>query len=276
MTTTRYGILAGHGGLLTDVIEGCVHHNLSYFVVAFHGQTQVETIQHHPHAWVDLGKINQTLSLLKNEKITHLIMAGRFKRPSFSDLKLDTMGALWMAELGLKALGDDGLLKGLMGKLEAQGFMIVSPETIIGLDACVPKGNSGLIMPTSYHNDGQLGFAVLRALSPFDCGQGVVIQEGRVLGIEGPENTNHLLKRCAGLAIPDKTLRRPILVKACKTNQETRADRPAVGPTTLLHLAELHYGGLYVQANEVIIAQKTLFYDTLHKTHLFCYGHHTT
>ena len=44
----RYGILAGHGALLTNVIDACRQQNLSFFILAFHGQTDIKAIEDHP------------------------------------------------------------------------------------------------------------------------------------------------------------------------------------------------------------------------------------
>ena len=46
------------------------------------------------------------------------------------------------------------------------------------------------------------GVAVLDALGTHDVGQGVVLQDGRVIAIEGAEGTDEMLRRIAALIDP--------------------------------------------------------------------------
>lgn len=272
-TPRCYGIVAGSGAIVKEVIHACVQENLSFFILAFIGQTYPSLVNSYPHTWVSLGQIGQALEALKKAKVTHLVMAGRFQRPSFAGLKVDRVGALWMADMGLKAWGDDGLLKIIFKKLEAEGFEIIAPETLMGKDALMPEDDMGPVpMPPSYETDALIGVQVLKALSPFDCGQAVIIQGGRLLGVEGPEGTNSLMERCAAFIDASPGQRGAILVKGCKVGQELRADRPVVGPDTLKHLQRHGYKGLVLQTQGVLIADQTEFRKKLNQSSLFCIG----
>lgn len=268
----KIGILAGHGGLLKEVIAACHLKDQDFFILAFHGQTDPQLMGTSPHTWLSLGQIGLALKTLRQEGVTHLVMAGRFHRPTFSQLKVDATGALWLARLGLHRFGDDGLLKKLVSQLEHEGFTLISPEAVLGKDIFPDPGFLGpTLMNSSYEKDADLGFRLLKDLSPYDCAQSVVIQEQRVLGIEGPEGTDCLIERCGNLADMSAHSRRPILVKALKKGQETRVDRPVVGPSTLKHLHRHHFSGLVIEAGTVLILNQPEFNILLGNLPLFCH-----
>ncbi|MEL6946356.1 MAG: LpxI family protein, partial [Pseudomonadota bacterium] len=107
------------------------------------------------------------------------------------------------------------------------------------------------------------GFAITRALGPFDIGQGCVLIGRRAVAVEGLEGTDAMLDRVARLRAAGRL---PlggggVLVKCPKPGQDERVDLPAIGPRTI---SNAHAAGLTVVALE---AQRTLIVDrdkTLH------------
>ncbi len=103
-------LLAGTGRLPYHVISACEQRGEPFLVVGFEGQTDPHLLKSHRHVWVRMGAIGATLSVLKREGVTQIVMAGAVRRPTFSELSLDGVGASWVARIGMKAFGDDGLL----------------------------------------------------------------------------------------------------------------------------------------------------------------------
>jgi DUF1009 family protein len=89
------------------------------------------------------------------------------------------------------------------------------------------------------------GIAVARALGVADVGQGCVVQQGLVLGVEAIEGTDALLARCAGLRRDGAG---GVLVKLVKPQQEVRADLPTIGPETVRGAAAAGLAGIAVEA----------------------------
>ena len=96
------------------------------------------------------------------------------------------------------------------------------------------------------------GVAVLDALGTHDVGQGIVLQDGRVIAIEGAEGTDEMLRRIAALI--DPAAPPAIFVKRRKSGQDTRLDIPVVGEETLRLAAASGVRVLALEAGGVILA----------------------
>lgn len=270
----RYGLLAGHGALLENLLSVCQEKKLPFFVLAFEGQTDSRLIQGCPHQWVALGQIGQSIDILKQQGVTHLVMAGRFKRPALTALKMDAVGLRWLRDLSKQFFRDDALLSSLIKKLEQEGFRVISPDTLLGGEVLASKGNlSPQQMNQVFLKDISLGVRLLKALSPFDCSQAVVIQEESVLAIEDTKGTNDLIRRAASQAQKGGSIRGPVLIKGCKQGQNTRVDRPVVGPDTLGILEENGFAGLAIEAGGVMLVDANRFSNDIKEKNLFCYGY---
>ncbi len=73
---------------------------------------------------------------------------------------------------------------------------------------------------------------MLRALSPFDIGQAVIVIDGHVVAVEDIEGTDGLLARVARLRSEGRIRAkagRGVLVKAPKSGQDLRFDLPTDG-----------------------------------------------
>jgi len=95
------------------------------------------------------------------------------------------------------------------------------------------------------------GRDVLRALSPFDIGQAVVVIDGHVVGVEDIEGTDGLLARIARLRAQGRiraAVKRGVLVKAPKHGQDVRFDLPTIGATTIDGVRDAGLAGIAVVA----------------------------
>lgn len=265
------GILAGSGGLVKAVIAACKREARPYFIIAFEDQSDPDFIKEHPHVWVGLGQVGKVVTSLKQAGVQDLVLAGAFKRPSFSSLKTDFMGARWLAQLIGKSMGDDALLRFIMAKLEGEGFQIVAAEALVGATLL---GGAGLLTkkaPSKEHLlDIKRGLAILDALSESDVGQAVVIQEGLVLGIEAVEGTQALVTRTGEYKRTGRHA--PLLIKAFKRAQDGRADRPTLGTQTIEALEAAGFAGVAFEAGEVILLDQDAMVEAANKKDLFVYG----
>ena len=102
---------------------------------------------------------------------------------------------MWAAFRG----GDDHLLSGIGRILERDGFRMVGIKDVAP-DLLMPEGCLTAAAPDDKAAaDIARGRDVLRALSPFDIGQAVVVIDGHVVGVEDIEGTDGLLARVARL-----------------------------------------------------------------------------
>jgi len=137
--------------------------------------------------------------------------------------------------------------------LREEGFRVIGPDQLL-VGALAAKGPLGSICPDEQSNaDIERGLRIARALGALDVGQAVIVQQGLVLGVEAIEGTDELIRRCA-------LLRREgtggVLVKVEKPGQERRADRPTIGPRTVLLAAETGLRGIAIEANGTIVLDR--------------------
>ncbi len=250
----KLGILAGGGDLPRRLVEACRSSGRPYFVIAIKDQADPQTVVDAPHAWVRLGAADTALRIAREQGIEEIVMAGRVHRPTLASLRPDGRALRVLARAGKGALGDDGLLRAVVREIEALGFTVVGPDTVLdGLVVSSPGAVGRCRADESARRDIARGIDVLRALGPVDVGQAVVVQEGIVLGVEAVEGTDALIDRCAGLQRDGPG---GILVKIRKPGQETRVDLPTIGPGTAERAARAGLRGIAIEAGGTLVVDR--------------------
>jgi DUF1009 family protein len=246
----KLGILAGGGVLPRHIVDACRGSGRDVFVLAFEGHTLPQSTEGAEHAWVRLGAVGAAMNLLKAAGVEDLVMAGPIRRPSMAELRPDGTALKVLARAGARALGDDGLLRAIIGELEREGFQVVGIDDVLqGILA--PAGPMGRHAPDDTAlGDIRRGVDVLRQLGAVDVGQAVVVQEGIVLGVEAAEGTDRLIARCAELAREGPG---GVLVKLRKPGQEYRADLPTIGPETVRMARNFGLRGIVVEAGATLV-----------------------
>lgn len=266
----KLGILAGGGDLPANLVETCRRDGRDFFLVALEGQVAADWLSPDiPHAWFRLGAAGAILDRLKAEGVTEIVMAGRVRRPSLAELRPDWKATQFFTRIGLKALGDDGLLRGVAQVLEEEGFRVIGVQNLIA-DLLTPPGPLG-----RHHADEQAladiahGIKVARTLGELDIGQSVVVQQGIVLGVEAIEGTDALIDRCGLLRRPGPG---PVLVKCAKPQQDRRLDLPALGPDTVAHCRDAGFAGIAAQAGNTLLLSRDKAVEAADADGLFLMG----
>lgn len=253
------GLFAGQGDLPLQILMQCHHHKQPLFLVAFEGQTDPELVnlqKKHTHnntkgyMWTHFGAVGKTVDYLKSNQVTHIVMAGSMKRPSWSEIRPDCKGLQWMAKMGIArmgstSLGDDGLLSSLVNLLKEEGFTVISPADILA-SLLASEGVLGIHQPgLADWTDILRGKDVACSLGANDVGQAVVVQEGLILGVEAIEGTEALLSRCSALR---REGRGGVLVKMAKPNQSQLVDLPTIGVATIHQAKAAGLRGIAIEA----------------------------
>lgn len=250
-------LIAGSGDLPLQIIRSCQKQNIYLIVIGFESQTHINETNV-PYAQFSIGSIGKILDHLKKHKIKKIVFAGNVKRPSLKELQVDWIGAKWLKSLGIKALkGDDALLSGILELLQKEGFEILKPSDFLG-NLMLSEGALTKTLPTpNDYLDIERGVQVLKALSPLDIGQSVIVQQGLVLGIEAIEGTKALINRCSLLKREGPG---GVLVKMAKTAQNKNIDLPTIGPETIIDLKKAGFVGIAAEVNttQVINYEQTL------------------
>jgi DUF1009 family protein len=266
----KLGIVAGGGDLPARLLEVCRATGREVFVLALEDQTDPAITEGVDHAWVRLGAAGAALKALHAAGVKDLVMAGRVRRPSLSELRPDWRATRLFAKLGASALGDDGLLSAVVRELEeVEGFRVTAPEALLG-ELVAPAGALGGIRPDDQaRGDIARGFEVARALGVLDIGQAVIVQAGLVLGVEAIEGTDMLLERCAALRRDGPG---GVLIKACKPGQERRVDLPTVGVETVRRAARAGLRGIAFEAGRSLVLDRDAMARAADEVGLFVVG----
>ena len=228
------------------------------------------------HHWITVGQYGRAKKLFRAENCRNLIFIGTLVRPAISELRLDwgtlrIMRRVWSAYRG----GDDHLLSGVGRIFEQDGFRLLGLKDVAP-DLLMPEGCVTRAAPDQEAMaDIARGRDVLRALGPFDIGQAVVVIDGHVVGVEGIEGTDELLKRIAALRADGRIRARAsrgVLVKAPKNGQDLRFDLPTVGSRTAEGAAAAGLAGIAVIAGNTVVADPQGMIEAADRAGLFVTG----
>ncbi|MGI9510617.1 MAG: LpxI family protein [Geminicoccaceae bacterium] len=266
----KLAVLAGRGMLPAAVIQAAIGSGRDVFVLAFEGETDPSLIADYDHAWVKLGAVGKAIKLLHQASVDDVVMIGAINRPSLGDLKLDIRGVQLLAKLGLKAAtGDDQLLSTIVRELEDEGFRVVGADEIIK-PMLARRGLMTRAAPSERaRQDIDLGFKVAMQIGALDIGQAVIVQQGRVLGVEAVEGTDALLARVGALELES---RGGVLVKVKKPGQDRRADLPTVGGRTVEGTIAAGLEGIAIHAGHCLLVNRDAMIEKADRSGLFIAG----
>jgi DUF1009 family protein len=247
---SKVGIIAGGGALPGQLIAALQRQGRDCFVIAIKNSADPGILDAVDHAWLAVGEAGRAFRLMHERGVAEVVMAGGIKRPTLKDLRPDWRTARFFARIGVKALGDDGLLRALIDEIEGDGFKVVGAHAILG-DVLAPAGVWGGIAPDAQaQSDIGRGVDVATGLGRLDVGQSVVVQQGIVLGVEAVEGTDALLARVAGLRRQGPG---GVLVKLCKPGQDRRVDLPAIGGETIRMAKAAGLRGVAIEAGAALV-----------------------
>jgi lipid-A-disaccharide synthase len=266
----KLGVIAGGGELPVRIIQSCLKSGRDFFVIAFEGQTDPTPLAESvPHEWVRLGAAGTTLKLLRKAGVEELVMAGGIKRPGLKDLRPDLWVTKFFAASGAASLGDDGLLTALIKALEGEGFRVIGVDQVLP-DIVAPVGVYGAVVPGE---NAQVDINTARqaalSIGAKDKGQGAIAYQAKVLSVEDEDGTDVMIRRLPKLRNSEKG---GVLVKVCKPGQETRADLPTIGVSTIEVAAMAGLEGIAVQAGKALVVDMKAVVSAADQHGLFVVG----
>lgn len=270
------GIVSGSGALPFAVADSLLAKGQVPVILGIRGFCDPEKIARYRHHWVALGQLGRLTRLLRAERCREVLFIGGLVRPALSEIRLD-FGTLRVTPRIIAAFrgGDNHLLTGIGRIMEMHGFRMVGVKDVAP-DLLMPEGVLTRYEPdASASADIAKGLEVLRALSPFDVGQAVVVIDGNVVAVEDIEGTDALLARVARLRAEGRVRSksgRGVLVKAPKTQQDLRFDLPTFGPRTVEGAVAADLGGIGIVAGHALIAEPENVVAAADRARLFLTG----
>jgi len=262
-------LIAGGGRLPRVLAEAALGAGRDLLIVGLEGMVDQETLDAGRSCVVPIGAAGRLMGLLRAEGIREVVFAGKVRRPSLKEMKPDWRGVKFLARIGAKALGDDGIMRAIIAAFEEEGFQVLPVDQVMR-SLLAPLGPLGSLRPDELaQSDIAHGLEVARLLGQADVGQAVVVQEGLVLGVEAIEGTDQLLARVG-------PLRREgpggVLVKIKKPQQDRRADLPTIGLTTLAGVRAAGLRGIAVEADATLILDRQKLIEEADKAGIFVIG----
>jgi UDP-2,3-diacylglucosamine hydrolase len=250
--SSRVGLISGGGALPFAVADSLAARGVESVLFALRGACDAQQVERYRHHWISIGQLGRATRLFRTAGCRDLVFIGTLTRPALSEIRLDwstvrVARQVWAAFRG----GDDHLLSGIGRILEQDGFRMVGIRDVAP-DLLMPAGCLTRVTPDAEAEaDIAKGREVLRALSPFDIGQAVVVIDGHVVGVEDIEGTDGLLARIGALRAQRRirsAVKRGVLVKAPKSGQDLRFDLPTIGTKTIDGVREAGLAGIAVAA----------------------------
>lgn len=266
----KLGIVAGGGTLPQTLINHCLQNKRDFFVLAIENNADKAIFTEDiPHKWIRIGQAGTGFKLMHEQNVQEIVMIGTIRRPTLADLVPDLRTAAFFAKIGLKSVGDDGILRALINDIESENMRVVGIHEVIP-DLLVKEG-----VLTKHKPDKQAladisrGIEVARELGKLDVGQAVIVQQGLVLGVEGIEGTDKLIERCG-------TYQRKgvggVLVKLRKPQQDMRIDLPTIGTKTIENLHSAGMRGIAIHAGNALIVNEAEVIALADKYSMFICG----
>ncbi len=275
-TATTVGIICGGGVLPFAVADAVSARGRVPVLFALRGQADPSRVARYRHHWIYVGQFGRLRRTLAAERCGDIIMVGSTVRFSVADVRLDWMTLRLMPKVlsGLRG-GDDHALRTVAGAFEAQGFRVVGIADLAP-ELLMPAGALTRHAPDeAAAADIALGRSVLKAMSPFDIGQGVVVIDRHVVAVEDIGGTDALLERVARLRVDGRLRAKPgrgVLVKAPKSGQDRRLDLPAFGPQTVAGVVAAGLAGIAVAAGSTVVVEGDRLVDLADKAGIFVVG----
>ncbi|MAL40330.1 MAG: UDP-2,3-diacylglucosamine pyrophosphatase [Thalassospira sp.] len=265
----KLGIIAGGGALPARLASAAQTAGRAVFVVKLDRHADDPELDQYPGITARLGAAAKILDAMRDNACQDVVLAGKVARPSFTAIRPDWRAAKLLMKVGMKALGDDGLLRLVGQELEREGFRLVGAHEIL-TDLAVSEGVLGTIKPDDQAlSDARHGLRVARILGQADVGQGCVVQQGFVLALEAIEGTDEMVRRSANY-------RRDgvggVLVKSSKPQQDKRLDLPAIGLTTVEEAHKAGLRGIALLAGGTMIIDRSAVIERADRLGMFVIG----
>ena len=263
------GLIVGESSLPIFVINKLLKKNIEFLILDL---TKFNVYKKYENSYsLKITELGKAISILKKNKCKKIIFIGKVDRPEISLLKFDRKALFYLPRLFLAfKKGDGNILKEIIQifkehKINVLNSMEFTPELILTEKTINKKIKINNADKSSIYK----GISVIRSLSKFDSGQSVVINNGYVLAIEGPEGTDETIKRSLYLSKKYKLKNKSILVKFPKKNQDLRIDLPTIGLDTVKNCIKANIKGIAVKKSQNIILQKDKIINLTKKNNFF-------
>ena len=264
----KVAIIAGSGYFPIQIAK----ENPNAFVLCIENHSAQNSFQNNSEI-VTLMDPLSWISVLKKNKITHLVLAGKINRISNEEFFINESTHELISKTF--SLGDNSALNLIEKFFNEHDFEII-PITLMLKDCFFKKGFhreeffSEKFKDFVIHN-ARFGTNVLNKMSEFDVGQSVVVNNNLVYAIEALEGTDAMIIRAGELYKQyfQNSNFGPVLIKIPKLHQNLNMDLPVIGLETIKKCCDLGFSSIILSSRGTLIVEIDMVKDYLIKSK-FC------
>ena len=250
----KLGLIAGNGRFPFLVLDAARAQGHDVTIIAAKEETFAElneaaARQGSAIHWISLGQLGKCITLLKENGVTHAVMAGQVKHVKiFGGIVPDLTFLKVLKELGSRST--DGLIGAVARVLAEHGIELINSTALL-TPLLAPAGVLTSRAPSEEEGkDFDFGYPMADAIAGLDIGQTIAVKHRAVVAVEAMEGTDEVIGRAGYLAGPGVRI-----VKVAKPKQDMRFDVPVIGLATIQAMRVAGASALSVDAG------KTLLFD---------------
>ena len=213
------GLIFGETNFPKEIVKKIRKRKLKYLIIDLTKSKRFKTDRNAYN--VSIGQFGKIINILKKNKCSKVLFAGKVAKPDFSKLKLDLRGIYYIPRIIKSSnLGDAALLKEIIKILKQERISTISSLTF-NPELVLKKGTYSKVKPNIEDNkDIKKAISTLSKLGKYTFSQGTVVRNNKVVAVEGKDGTERMLKKSRS-----KTQRnKGVLVKFPKKKQDLRID----------------------------------------------------
>ena len=258
------GLIFGESNFPIAILKKIKKRYLKYLIIDL---TMKKRFKNDSNSYpISMGQIGKILKILKENRCTKVLLAGKVKKPNFSSIKLDLRGIYYIPRIIKSSqLGDAAILKEIIKILKQEGISTIN-SLAFNPELTLKKGNYSIIKLNSKDKiDIKKAIKTLNKLGKYNFSQGTVVRNNKVVAIEGKGGTEKMLKKCKIKGIRNNG----VLVKFPKKKQDLRIDLPTIGLKTLMQCKSSGLKGVVLKSKQNIFLDRKKCINFANKNKMF-------
>jgi DUF1009 family protein len=252
-TNVRLGLIAGNGRFPFLVLDAARAQGYDVTVIAtqeeaFPELTEAASRHGSPIHWVSLGQLGMCIKLLKQDGVTHAVMAGQVRHTKIFSGGIVPDMLLLSVLARLVSRNTDGLIGAVANVLRDRGIELMDSTALLQPLLAAPGDLTRRGPSVDERKDFEFGYRMADAIATLDIGQTIAVRQQAVVAVEAMEGTDEVIARAGRLAGPGVSI-----VKVAKPNQDMRFDVPVIGIATVRAMQESGASALSIDAGRTLV-----------------------
>ncbi len=247
----RIGIIAGSGDFPNLALKEALNHGYTCVVGGIRGMAE-SSLEDKAEVfeWFEVDEVRRLIDFFRKNEVSDVLLAGKIDpRVAFEEGRFKNLPPKLRSSLREKSVLK--IMRAVIDYLEREGLIVKDPTPFISRYYCEEGILTGSALSPEVREDIEFGWKRARSIADLDIGQAVIIKDKTVVAVEGLEGTNEAIKRGGMLAGEGI-----VVVKVCRTLQDSRVDLPAVGLETIKALVGVKGKALCFEAGRMPFFQK--------------------